>query len=178
MQNESTNGTDGHFQSSLSMVHSAHTTPQPNGTHLEKNRKKAERDRTPRSFRCAFMLPHSSGPLSARLCQSLFIIVFIIIYFWWHVSDSRVRQETKEKTIAQRFLLFRVGQFVFEFNSANFISGDQMRMTKEKKNGHCGGEKKLCAHREITVSSECDANVDNEKLYAMAYKLFLYIWLN
>lgn len=39
-------------------------------------------------------------------------------------------------------------------------------------------EEKICAPDEIMVSSECDANVDKKKIYAMAFKLFLYIWLN
>lgn len=62
---------------------------------------------------------------------------------------------------------------------------DQMEMTKkeeqrERKEGIFRArwrDKSLRAEWD-KVSGECDANEDKKKIYEMAFKLFLYIWLN
>lgn len=119
MQNESTNGTDDHFQSSLTMVHSAHTTPQSNGAHLEKNREKS--CTTTDTVVCfdallcypihrVLCVPAWAIPLYHRIHYYLFLVA--------RIGFARAARNERNEQPLNVFSFFRVGQFVFEFNSA------------------------------------------------------------
>lgn len=136
-----------------------------------------------------------------------FIIALIIIFssmYWIRVRERQPAKERRRKTTAffhVIFSFFRVGQFVFEFimhtakcraskwkwqrrkerDRVRRREGERVRGwegEKEKKVFGARWEDKSLRAEWDKVSGECDANVDKKKIYEMAFKLFLYIWLN